>query len=512
MFMKESNKRMEAARSSVFAPVMLAIFIAILFTGCGNSENFVFTGTNPNPPAPSQLGSLTYNFVLAQEVFTAPSGTTDVRFQLYTGPNGTGTLNDTINRPFANQIVLTDVSTAVQSTVITFYGANGIPLLQVVTASQVVSDENTVVVYSDLVGTVPTFDTFTVSPGLTVLNVADTAQIEVVAEYSTGDVVTLTGNSTSGVTYTPAAPGIVSVSNGGLVTADAVGLVNITVELTSNGTTRSGDVLVSVASPIGFEAAEGFALGDIDGQQNWFSGDVVTTFDQAVVSTASFRPEAAFAGFLSQSFRIYNEVTSGGFSNQTYSSDLMNSVGETTATGFEIGTRVNHLEILFDFATTQTTVQDGLIITLSANGPNSIPNPRQGARMSQLILEDKAEGISVSFQEYVGGSGAGAGDFVVTEVATGLTRNTPHQARLSLTAVDGPSNDIVEVYIDDELVYTGTSWENYYRFDPEAMSNPTTRLIGDILIRVNGTAVPANAGEGFLIDNVVLTSFDVTAP
>jgi hypothetical protein len=46
---------------------------------------------------------------------------------------------------------------------------------------------------------------------------------------------------------------------------------------------------------------------------------------------------------------------------------------------------------------------------------------------------------------------------------------------------------------------TGTTWEAYYPLVGESV--PT---VGKMLFRLGGTAQPANAGNGFLIDNLTL--------
>ena len=66
--------------------------------------------------------------------------------------------------------------------------------------------------------------------------------------------------------------------------------------------------------------------------------------------------------------------------------------------------------------------------------------------------------------------------------------------------VDGPSNDVVRVYIDGVLVHTGTSWENYYRYDPEAISDQTQRVCnlaqpGDELRDIIADATAALSSE-----------------
>ena len=68
--------------------------------------------------------------------------------------------------------------------------------------------------------------------------------------------------------------------------------------------------------------------------------------------------------------------------------------------------------------------------------------------------------------------------------------------------VNGAANDVVRVYVDGTLVHTGTSWEDYFR-DCEGNE---TRTVDSLLFRSTGTAAPANAGKGFLIDNVSIST------
>jgi hypothetical protein len=76
-----------------------------------------------------------------------------------------------------------------------------------------------------------------------------------------------------------------------------------------------------------------------------------------------------------------------------------------------------------------------------------------------------------------------------------------------MTFMSGSASDQVKIMIDGRLAATGTSWKNYFKFDPEQNGNgnmvPTTSTL---LFIERGTAVPSNAGNGYLIDNVTYTS------
>src|SRR6185437_7311647 len=96
-----------------------------------------------------------------------------------------------------------------------------------------------------------------------------------------------------------------------------------------------------------------------------------------------------------------------------------------------------------------------------------------------------------------------------SDIAT-LTR-TPHTIKFVMDFVNGPGNDVVKIFIDNVLVKTGTSWENYYRFDPEQAGGGNQVPTVDSLIFQSRTGSgpltnPADQGRGFIFDNVALSS------
>jgi len=250
--------------------------------------------------------------------------------------------------------------------------------------------------------------------------------------------------------------------------------------------------------PIDFES---YSLGSVDGQDGWSS---TGPFDQEVVTNTY-----GISEFGSQTFRISNAVTSGSFGDQTFTKSLVDEAGEPSAENGSLsgGTRQPHFEAQFDFASTMQDHQPGLFMSVS-------PDRGDGARMSYLGFEDTVGGIDVIFfdvqDENVGFQVA---NFVGTTVATGLSRNSVHTAKFVMDFVAGSSNDVVKIYIDDTLVHTGTSWENYFRFDTESQGNPhdsnlenKSRTVDSLLFRVSGGSAPDTSGNGYLIDNVGLAS------
>ena len=192
---------------------------------------------------------------------------------------------------------------------------------------------------------------------------------------------------------------------------------------------------------------------------------------------------SAPGSFGSKSLRISNAVTSGAF-DFTYSSSIPNEAGETTAEngGMSGGTRRQRFVTDFDFiSTTPNAEQPELSFSAS-------PDRGNGARMSFVRIFDTPGGLNVEFVDYPTGSA-----FVTTVIATGLDRAVEHNIRLEMTFVDGPMNDIVEVYIDNDLVHTGTSWEEYFRVN----EGGNTRTVDSVLFQNRSGAgeAPATLGQ-----------------
>ena len=239
-----------------------------------------------------------------------------------------------------------------------------------------------------------------------------------------------------------------------------------------------------------------YTVGNINGQDGWSK---TGAFDVAVTATG------IPTGFGAQSLRMSDSVTSGSFGDQTFAKPLTNAVGEADSTDgtFSRGTLQNHFEMQFDIASVLQTLQTGMHVSVS-------PDRGDGSRMSYLRFEDQSGGIHVFFVDVQGTADADLiapgvqANFVETDIAT-ISR-TPHTIKLAMDLVDGASNDVVKVYVDGVLKITGTSWENYYRFDTESAAEQSPRIVKTVLFRESGTATPANAGNGFLVDNLSLLS------
>ncbi len=231
--------------------LLFLLAAALLIVGCGDSrEEYVYTGTAPTP----NTGSLTYNFTqpLAQAAYGVPAGTEAIRFELFTGDAGSGDQVVDETRTYADSITLTNVPASVRSSVLTFLGANGVPLTVVTVASPVTVLQNTVVDFTGAVAEAVTFEELNVTPASLQLALNQTANLAVLASFSNGATVNLAGSNTTAdgtVSYEVEPAGIASVSASGQVRGEAQGNATVTVTVTLGDTAIVDTVAVSVGNP-----------------------------------------------------------------------------------------------------------------------------------------------------------------------------------------------------------------------------------------------------------------------
>jgi len=232
--------------------------------------------------------------------------------------------------------------------------------------------------------------------------------------------------------------------------------------------------------PITFDSP--YTVGDINGQQGWSNAG---GFDAAVVSTD-----------VGRALRISDAVTSQSFGDQTFSPGVAQPASESSA--------IRKVDVTFSIGTTSADVQPGLHLSVS-------PDDGNGGRMSYLRFEDQADGIHAFFDDATDPGPVGTeANFSDTDIAT-LTRGAAHTVDFSIVLEPGPANDVVTVTIDGTFTHTGTTWEDYYRYDPEQATHEVPS-IDKLLFREAGDADSGNLGGGFLIDNVSLSSSTVCMP
>ena len=190
---------------------------------------------------------------------------------------------------------------------------------------------------------------------------------------------------------------------------------------------------VAAADTVGSIDFESYdTTGNINGQQGWSK---TGAYDVEVEDTDRF-------GF-GKALRISNAFASGGFGDQAFSPGLTDPAGESARSTSRR-------------ASTSHTTSDDHAVRLAISVS---PDNGQGARMSYLRFADVANGVEVFFD----GTTA-TGDFTEKEIAT-LDRTSAHSVRFLINFKKGA--DDVKVFVDGKKLISDTTWENYYRFDPE---------------------------------------------
>jgi hypothetical protein len=241
--------------------------------------------------------------------------------------------------------------------------------------------------------------------------------------------------------------------------------------------------------PITFEPTAGYTVGDIGGQNGWMK---TGPYDAAVASVASFSTASLYPSFETQSLQISDAVTSGSFGDQTFSPGLSQPAGESG---------LAHFAMSFQIGTAVAAEEPGLHMTVS-------PDDGAGSRMSFLRFEDQSDGVHVIFVDVTDPGPLGTvANFNSHDIATLPYGSPAHTIRTVITFRPGPANDIVYVTIDDVLKFTGTTWEDYYRYDPEQNGNGNVvPSVSKLLFRESGAANPGDVSNGFLVDNVTMSS------
>jgi hypothetical protein len=245
-------------------------------------------------------------------------------------------------------------------------------------------------------------------------------------------------------------------------------LTSLILGLVAFGTAFAPVAGADTTGPITFEPPA-YQLGDINGQNSWMK---TGPYDVEVASVTRL------PSFGTQALRLSNSVTSGSFGDQTFSPAVL-PAGKSPA--------LPHFEATFDIGTTLTTYQSGLSMSVS-------PDNGSGARMSYLRFDDQANGVHVFFDDFRGNN------FFEKDIAT-LNRATAHTIKFSINFKAGPGNDVATISIDTVKLIAGKTWEGYYERGGESV--PT---VSKMLLREGGTAVQANDGNGYLVDNLTLSS------
>jgi hypothetical protein len=262
---------------------------------------------------------------------------------------------------------------------------------------------------------------------------------------------------------------------------------------------------------------ESFNLGSINGQQGWTAQDSFTTsttvgnWDQAVMDVNGKRV-----------FRMSNAVTSGTYSSQVFSSRSAQVAGESGSAlwndrgpngsapynPLQYGAYAtsNQFYSKVDFRSATGSAQAGLALALSASA-------KQGSvRMSYVQIADNGStGFDLKYYETLGD---GAFPASATTIASGLSYSSLHSLEMTIDFVDGVTvgndgkvygNDVLKIYLNGQLIKTGTTWESYYyKYENITAGTPRLQAVDSMLFRVAGAAAPSTSGQGFYFEDFAI--------
>lgn len=220
-----------------------------------------------------------------------------------------------------------------------------------------------------------------------------------------------------------------------------------------------------------------FSTGSINGQDGWTVAN--PNFNQAV-STGD-----AHSG--TQSWFRSNTYGVSSFSDQPFSAPLPGGAksGESTAVGATDSS--NSYSVWFKAA---TTAQDGSFVALSLSNSG-------GSRMNWIGLDNNdAAGLRLTATD---------GNFDEFDLGA-VSRTAWHQLTVATTFLDGPGNDVVNYFIDGVLKQTLSSWEDYYRFDPEQAGNGNLVPASDRVLFRTSAGVADPTAAGFYFDDFSVTT------
>lgn len=259
-------------------------------------------------------------------------------------------------------------------------------------------------------------------------------------------------------------------------------------------------LLLTLACAIGASADsmlfnfDSYAPGTIHGQGGW-------AVLQHLPFVAQVTAGVSHSG--NQSVRISNAVHDGCVDHVT-SPMLLSPAGEagTTAANGRARSSKGSVED-FWFRSASTSYDPGMWVS------NSMDNGT-GKRMTYVAMyDDPQKGLTVEADDYRQNTND---KWYAYAVATGLIRGAWYHVRVVAQFNDGAGNDVVKVYLgqsenltESDLKVTCGSWEDYYRFDPEAKADPTPAAVDCSIFRLSNSAGTAST-QGVYVDDLGMST------
>ena len=192
---------------------------------------------------------------------------------------------------------------------------------------------------------------------------------------------------------------------------------------------------------------------------------------------------------------LSNQIASSGYDNQPMSPRMFESGGESTVRSNWGG---DSMEVVF-WLKPVSSVADGSAVTISLS-------PSNADRMTYFRLINNLDangGFQIVVIDYP--DVAVTGNYRTFVTPTHIDRTTWIKVRMVLEMPDGPTNDVFQFWLNDQLAGTYSSWEDYHTWP--LGGNSVTEAVDRVLFRVSGTAsgvdprfVDASA-QGYYFDN-----------
>lgn len=230
--------------------MFICAFFAVGCSGGGGGDSFVASpggGVPAGGGAATGTGSVTFNFVRAQSPIVVPTSTVQLRFEFFTGLQGTGTILKRELRNYADTVTIENVPNTVRSTVVTALTAEGFPIANFTANVTVQVGGNVVIDAGD--GTLQPITAVSISssPSSVALGTADSFQLNVQVTFSNGEVVEV-DPSDGVVDFVSTNPAVATVDGNGLITAGLNGTAFVTATLNAPG---FGPVAVDIPVGVG---------------------------------------------------------------------------------------------------------------------------------------------------------------------------------------------------------------------------------------------------------------------
>jgi hypothetical protein len=248
-----------------------------------------------------------------------------------------------------------------------------------------------------------------------------------------------------------------------------------------------------------FTQTDHFTAGSsINGQNGWSDAG---GFDEQVQNVGA----AAYGG--QNVWKLSSKTTSGSYSNQPLSPQLSESAGESTVRSAGGG---DAFEAVFWMRPVSPSA-DGSSITISLSPSSSVDRQTYFRIINDL---DANGGFQTVFIDYY--DVANTGNWRTFTTSTAMSRTAWTKVRMVMEAPDGGTNDIVQIWLDDHLVGTYSTWEDYHTWTSGGDS--VTEDVDRLLFRVSAAAssvdpsfIDANS-QGFYFDSMCYRVYNRTTP